>query len=463
MITLKQILNESCSDSCENIKNKIQNFLDKEYPGLTVKEWEKRSGKTFSVLRVDGKMSEEDRKKITNLIYKELKHYFPNVYKKKTNYSTTVETIFIPKTGEHQELRIVVKGSSKGSGLGSEETRIYENYIAKLLNRAWAQKSEIKTLDDVPEEFKNDTKWKQNFKSIVNTIFSKFHNKFKNLEFSTHEKNPVVKAICEKYRKINKEEKFFTDINKWNPADVWGVDKKLDVSKVKKDLKSISSFYDLKRYIQMLIDKGLILPISLKNLNDSSKPKVEFVNFEKIGKGYSHVGFTFEQRSPKITDSKDVVIRGVKGSDISLIKFRTFNKMQSFQAEIEGKEAKYGKIGGGVIFKIIEDLTHKRNLVKDYNKLLDDIRKADEKDLPKYAKILHQLAQKVSKKVKGLRDYSEETISKRMNDRDWLLSKILAFKIVNEVPTKRMNEFVNKLLDYALSQSEYSAPHIKIY
>jgi len=462
MMTFKSFLFESCSDDCENVVKSIQNYLEKKYTGLETKKWEKQSGKTVEVIRIDGKI--DDRNKLTNDLYRVLKQYFPQTRKEKTSLSSSVETIIIPAPSkDHKTIKVIVKGSTKGSGLGTKETEIYEKYISTLLNRAWKTNKKIEDLDDVPEEFKNNKKWKENFKNITNAIFSKFHDKFKDLEFSTHNENKVVNEIYKKYKEINKREKFFSDVNKWNPADVWGVSKKLTVNEVKKDLKNINSFYGLKEYLQMLIDKGLILPISLKKLNDASKPKIGFVNFKDTSEKFRHIGYEFEQRKPNITDSKDIVIRTPASSDLKLIKFRTFSKGKSFQAEIEGKEAKYGKIGGGVIFKIIEKMTGKKNLVKEYEQILKNIRNANEKEIQQYGKQLYNLAQKVSKKIKGFKNFSMEAISKRLHDRDWLTSKYLALKIVDEIPKNKVNEFVNRLMDYALSQSDYSAPHIKVY
>ena len=92
----------------------------------------------------------------------------------------------------------------------------------------------------------------------------------------------------------------FKDINKWNPADIYLANKigqdeiSKELSEAKRDIKSYS-FDFLNEKIKKLIDKGVLLPLSLKKTKTDAKlVKVNFVEASKdqVLKNVNFVGTT---------------------------------------------------------------------------------------------------------------------------------------------------------------------------
>ena len=112
----------------------------------------------------------------------------------------------------------------------------------------------------------------------------------------------------------------FKDINKWNPADIYLANKtgKSEISKellqAKKDIKSYS-FDFLNEKIKSLIDKGAILPLSLKKTKTNAKlVKVNFLKASKdeVLKNVKFVGTTNWQPYKMLDETPELSFLALK-------------------------------------------------------------------------------------------------------------------------------------------------------
>ena len=161
-------------------------------------------------------------------------------------------------------------------------------------------------------------------------------------------------------------------------------------------------------------------------------------------------------------DSKDIYLQFKsegKDGEIQLRNFSSRPVTSSWQGEIKGAMAAHGKIGGGIIHKILErfitDVTFTTpNETKAlYRKFIQGDGSAIEKFYSYYSKMENDPV--------SISDFSKIVSEK---DEKWFRSKMLTTEMMYHIQFGKANkdDIVSSFLGYAASQSELSAPFIKV-
>lgn len=194
--------------------------------------------------------------------------------------------------------------------------------------------------------------------------------------------NEITKKIEQVYKKCNDHCKHvFDNINKWCPADIYGVNirKYKDVMKQleKLDPKTPSSLNALNLILLRAINKKILIPVSLKKVADrttclKSMPNISKVNFN--GKFDYQIKFNGLARNTKNSfENASGSAVNLSFSQIyknSLVKHTTLSffvkNNTTLTTEIQGDYARHGSTSVGQIEKIAKDYTKKEFKDNDY-------------------------------------------------------------------------------------------------
>lgn len=283
-------------------------------------------------------------------------------------------------------------GSSKGSGLGTVDTRYVEaiqclffayrqkkgealeNFdVEKLINLSDRTFERIKRYVDIGDIVitkeiigRFAEKWKSTFVNIANVIYepgsvnSGFKNdllinprkRYKFCQISTNE--GVVKAVKDTFSKYEK-----VSMAKWNPSDVWAVDMASE-SLILNSIINCSNLEELNNLINTLFDEKKLIGVSLKKVLNKEVVKLIVNKLTKIPR--------YKFQSVRVAEDSLSTI-GIKisahryseefGEATEYMTVRAFagpNKIQNISGEVEGKAARHGKISLTKINKILDDL-----------------------------------------------------------------------------------------------------------
>jgi hypothetical protein len=285
-------------------------------------------------------------------------------------------------------------------------------------------------------------------------------------KYTFHRGSSYVNSIASNFASINKTFREFSNINKWTPADIWIVSE---------EMKSVSyNFSDYSQFNKFLLEaaeKKQLFGVSLKKT--ASSASVSRVNFGQKAYDTKYTGSTVGKRS--FFESKDVYLFYNDGE----IQFRG---SPTWQGEIIGKTAKHGKISGGPVNNIL--MKHTRGSVDSQGNVdtqvrvlrrqFDDLSKVEngskkEQDLQKsimknqFLKNFHKLYQSVTGDRKtSLEAFVGEIQGKEHN---WITSKYLGAQLIdimNKSSPQQQQMVMSAIMNYAKSQSESSAPFLKV-
>jgi hypothetical protein len=270
----------------------------------------------------------------------------------------------------------------------------------------------------------------------------------------------------------------FSDVNKWNPADIW----LCDCGKVfpKEDY-----FTGWNQKLYDLVKSKTLVGVSLKKISGST-PKLEEVNMDrdkKIFKKFTKAG------ANTLFNSMDVYI---EGDGFKLQMRDTAGKGKTWQGEITGgasfgKRAKGGKVGGGIFDRILQEVYGIGNGVFQEYSITNAVRAAEQNPSPLDQKI-YNLLQKDHIKSRIVRDVGGNSYKRDatkvaeevtmdeirtsggrsgMNKSQWKFSKYFGMTVLdimfgNGNTAKQRDELSTRLYKYASSQSDLSGPFIKV-
>ena len=186
-----------------------------------------------------------------------------------------------------------------------------------------------------------------------------------------HRGGPLVAKINGAFQTVNTntKPKMFTNINKWNPSDIWISSPEFN------EEPPVDDFNMLNRWIMTQYKKGALVGVSLKKA--SKNPSVSVVNenpgaqrlrvildklivsktasgLEQIMKsGDSYMTFKKESRDVVPLSWYFMIVEAGKNE----MQYRSFNKGSAIQGELGGEEARHGKIGFGNIDAVLSQLT----------------------------------------------------------------------------------------------------------
>ena len=342
---------------------------------------------------------------------------------------------------------IVVKNKSGGgSGAGSAATALAESAQCVYLAAAYTEdnyrdetllKQERNidisvSVNDVVEKLPEH--WKKS--CILTANYLKEFLPRNNYEF--HRGSSWVSKLETHWKKLNKDEKAFSNLNKWSPADIYVLTAKGKST----DITSATSIKQLNNILLDGLNNGDIIGISLKQVKNEIR--AEYKNC-----GSKHKEYSFVAIKPWSTDffsSGDIYLEFNAGK----IQFRRFGN--SWQGEIKGKTANMGKIGGGPI----------HNVMKKYGVSLtkqSDIRSKLSSAQMKNFKSWYEFFAKTKTTEKQFSDMVEK------KDYNWLVSKYLSIELgyyISKLSSAKKDSVVNDMLSYAASESELSGPYIKV-
>lgn len=318
------------------------------------------------------------------------------------------------------KIDIIVRGESDGLDTGAQESlnalfstyRVqngpihirnnaeYKKFLQKLLDYhrtyptwfAGITKDKIISFMQEVEPYKDETEFitrHEWFKSFVLTAeaISKIMGSTSSDTVFVHvnKNNEITKKIEQVYKKCNDNFKHaFADINKWCPADIYGVNirkyKDVMTQLEKLDPKTPNSLNALNLILLRAINKKILIPVSLKKVADrttclKSMPNISKVNFN--GKFDYQIKFNGLARNTK--DSFETASGSAVNLSFSqiyknsLVKHTTlsfFVKNNVLTTEIQGDYARHGSTSVGQITTIANQYSTKKGF-DDRNYKLD--------------------------------------------------------------------------------------------
>ena len=381
-------------------------------------------------------------------------------------------------------------GGTSGSGGGDKLTEIVEclqcyysayifnSSISKIETVSDAQLKSVakfcntsKSLDhclkNCPQDWRNDER--DIFADTANKLYAEFGSRTQGKVYFHRGSAFMNKIYAAKKACHDKDKKSFEtqapgtfSNDKWNPGDIW----MSTFPTTDNPLKDFTSTWgELNNKIAELAgafsstDKTKLLGISLKKLSGKGTLK----EYKKPGRNsvdsYTFKGYKYG-KTGDFFKSQDIYFE----TSADEIQFRTFQETVSWQAEIKGKTAAAGKIGGGnVNFYCNQVLGEKFLPTTGESALFKETKSAD------FPKVLYDLYKKHSGgQITSSVLLSFEDFMKKYENTTtaWRNSKIVCMKfldIFNSASTAEKDELVNKLYLYGSSDTDQSSYFVKIY
>lgn len=356
-------------------------------------------------------------------------------------------------------------GGGTGSGAGAENTKLNESSVCLWcavykktkktdMSTIVSNYNKVNKLYDVDETDKEmisqkDKVWIEHYERCA--IFL-VNNYFKTGDYIFHRGSDFVNTINSKFSELNKKlEKPFSNINKWSPADIWVQSKTFTL-----DLDKINSIEQFNSYLLKLIKSKKLIGVSLKKTLGSIHK--ENFNMGTTRATTSYNGNRMSAPNKGITGSKDVYIYGKAGAEDISLQLRSFDDTKSFQGEIIGKVAKYGKIAIGPINQILEEC--------GLEQLPESLTVAGKTKI-KSPIIIKELYDMYCKHNTSDISYASflATCKSPNTKSDYIFSKYLGVKLIDILESGKVqqrNQFIEGAIGYALSATKNSAPFIKI-
>ena len=382
--------------------------------------------------------------------------------------------VFVTDNGDELKISDVKKsamfGGGKGSGGGAEQTAAAE--CAQCIYAAAIFSGEKLSLgDEIPS-----TEWgsySANFDvdMPLDTVESLLDQSWfdssiaignemkKNLKgtYVFHRGSSFVNEINTLFKNLNKAEtpKPFSDINKWNPADIWAVK-----SGASFNFNKHSTLGEFTNELKELYDSGDLIGISLKKVVGGRVTVVPVKTSGFMRRPVIYGGYD-KQSDRSFFNSKDYYIFLGPKKDKVKMQLRTFSEASSWQGEVKGNAAAAGKIGGGVLESI---MVRNSTLIKfpyDNRTLKQLATKPTPQFLEEFYNMFVGLEGSSMKKNSFVKSASAKRIG-RVSGADWRFSKYRGLFFVSQLQdNKRIaNNVCDNIAAYSMSQSDEAGPHV---
>lgn len=344
-------------------------------------------------------------------------------------------------------------GGGGGSGAGAQLTKITESAQAVYAAARWMGKTDYSNAaletayksartDEILSNILNELpkEWRESSILGAEKLFAEFGSK----SYTFHRGSGWVERLEKHFKKLNSKEKVFSNLNKWSPADIYMV------SAVGASIKfdETTNVLELNNVLSDALRKRDIIPVSLKLMKKTAK-----LSFENFGVDKPLVKFDkFTTGNKGFFGAKDVYIYfTVNGK----IQFRTFSAT-TFQGEIKGKQANQGKLSFGPIQVILRGLGIPT--LTEPPKLRSSITKRNGEFLNLFYEFYTRLANDPTKM--SLAAFIEQCYEK---GEDWMFSKYIGCELIATIKKHNCEDhFVTACIQYASSNSELSAPFVKL-
>jgi hypothetical protein len=322
----------------------------------------------------------------------------------------------------------------------------------------------------------------------------------------------IVNDITDVWKKVNDADRDgtqrrFSNLNKWTPADMYLIKSSAE-SAIKRDLMDSNTFGELNaKMLGYLIgatstesfdkkarEKGSLVGVSLKKFEGNGR--VEETNYSTSEKGLIKTRKKMDEYSCNSLESLDAYLK----TGTLKVQFRSTDTAgRTWQGEWLGPSAdvaKYGKLGGGVFDRLCKNTVGKgffdhcgiKKTSEAASKARDVI--SGKQGVYGYSEEIQELVRKHGKKIidaahakdngwtsKGdgyevpLEWFNTDKIRgrgvKNVHDSGkWRFAKYLSLMVIDYVDNlsiEKRNDLMSAVYLYATSQSDDSAPFIKIY
>lgn len=347
--------------------------------------------------------------------------------------------------------KIIAKPEAKtsaGSGAGAYMTAVAECAQCYYCAAAWYGKDySAKTLRETSKHVVADIgveevikvlpdHWIISCRSSAEVLKRKYGRK----KYTFHRGSKLTESIAANFNAVNKVQKVFSNVNKWSPADIYMV----TTEGQKKAQFLFEDINTLNNFMMKMVKSGDIVGVSLKQTKTAH---IDEVNFNDKRPAYKFVSATTGKKG--YFESKDVYINYDDGE----IQFRGFPL--TWQGEIKGKTANHGKLSGGPIKMIVDR----------YSKEKMDSQNTTESGIKMKSKPFYKKFYGYYVEVTGDKKMTEAVFTKQVQSKplDWQVSKYLGTQLIAILnKSKNRQVIVSSMINYAKSQSDYSAPYVKV-
>jgi hypothetical protein len=394
---------------------------------------------------------------------KEGVNYKPNVADRESGFPITVVDV---KVGNSViTYKIVYKPlKGGGSGAGAAATKLGESSQALYAAMANVLGKNISQTDLTEANFmkaKPLAITDEDFKKMVNELpndwihssimgANELRRKYSDKKFEYHRGSKKVDIVENTFKKINRVERAFGDINKWSPADIYIIEKGFDPSVLDKE----TTLKGLNEKMFELLKENKLIGVSLKKI-EGRNAKMSQKNFPTDKKmstaAYGGTSSTFE--------SMDGYVRWGNATT-EKIQFRSFGgetSLTGWQGEIKGASANQGKVSLGPINYVLRRHGLKELPTSQESATL--AKQNSEKHAQDIAKMMVEYGM-----IKGDEEEAAvKTIMGKSNKYRYSKYLVLKMLLTMENAKKDVADAVTQdLYLYASSQASFSAPYLKL-
>lgn len=298
-------------------------------------------------------------------------------------------------------------------------------------------------MTDLPDD------WHKSSIYGANELYKRYRGK----TYTFHRGSRHVEMIENTFKRINRVEAAFGNLNKWSPADIYMVTEKGKTA-IANDISKANNLADLNKRMIKHYKAGDVVGVSLKKIGTSSVSYSENnIEPNKIDVQYASTTVVAESKT-SIFDSMDIYINHNKGK----IQFRSFggSVLSGWQGEGKGSTANQGKVSLGPLNFIL-----KQNGVKELPTtsatFANNPTNAYYKDFYDAAKFI---------KAKGLpKTQKEFQLMWETADKPWRYSKYLGILLAERfarLSVPKRHKLMTDIYLYSASKSNFAGPYAKI-
>lgn len=419
-----------------------------------------KESKTIQKMRVLTKERSEVQGQIHEGLKKKGVRFDTTVVKSESSFAVT-EIPIDDDEGKYKIRLIYKRKGGGGSGAGAALTKLSESAQCMYAALAWKTSGKISNADVTCENF-NDKKVKdrtltdENYKAMCNDLpddwinsclagGKKLYDSYRSGDYTFHRGSPMVNQIEGHFKRVKKLEGVRMDLNKWSPADIYLVRKDFKIGCLAEE----KTILGLNACMQRELTAGKLIGVSLKKITGTANLKP--MNQSGTKPEVKYDGFELSETS------MDGYLKVKVGSSAAKIQFRSFGgetSLTGWQGEVKGASANQGKISYGPINLILRN--HGVTQIKANASA--DAKKNDDAVATQIAKGMIDLGA-----LKGKAKDHLTVIKSKSNK--WRYSKLQVVQllsIIKGLSSAKQHQVMEDLFLYASSQSQYSAPYMKM-
>ena len=420
-----------------------------------------KESKTMQEMRVIAR----ERSEVQGEIHRKLEGLRVRFEKKsipsKSSFAVTEIPVDDPEEGNYKIRLIYKQKGGGGSGAGAALTKLSESAQCMYAALAWKNNGRLTTADVTCENFNHkDVKGKtitdENYPSMCSQLpddwiksclagANKLHAKYGSGNYTFHRGSPLVNQIEANFKRVKKAEGLRMDLNKWSPADIYLVRKDFEMKCIAEE----KSILGLNACMRRELDAGRLIGVSLKKITGQANLKP--MNQKGTTPEIKYNGY---ELSP---DSMDGYLKVKVNGGNAKIQFRSFGgntSLTGWQGEVKGASANQGKISYGPINMILRN--HGVGQIRA--NAAADAKKNDDSVATMIAKGMIELGTWKGKTADHIQRVKAESDKWRYSK----LQVVQLLNIVKNLPGPKQNQVMEDLFLYASSQSQYSAPYMKM-